>query len=181
MPRRPAADPWRILAARPGFLIRRLHQIHLALFAEECAAFGVTPVQFSLLSVLAAQPGLDQAALAVAVGVDRATTANVVARLDQRGLLRRRPGATDRRVKQMELTAAGHVLLARIDAPARRAHTRTLAALRPAERARFVALLRQLVDAGNAHGRAPLLLETAGAGTRRRARPSTARNDRPSV
>jgi DNA-binding MarR family transcriptional regulator len=158
MPRRPATDPWRALAARPGFLIRRLHQIHLALFADECAAFGVTPVQFSLLSVLAAQPGLDQAALAFAVGVDRATTANVVARLDQRGLLRRRPGTTDRRVKQMELTQAGHRLLARIDPHARRAHARTLEALRPADRARFVALLRRLVDTGNAHGRAPMSL-----------------------
>ena len=158
MPRRPATDPWRALAARPGFLIRRLHQIHLALFADECAAFGVTPVQFSLLSVLAAQPGLDQAALAFAVGVDRATTANVVARLDQRGLLRRRPSTTDKRVKQVELTQAGHRLLARIDPCARRAHARTLEALRPADRARFVALLRRLVDAGNAHGRAPMLL-----------------------
>jgi DNA-binding MarR family transcriptional regulator len=158
MPRRPATDPWSVLAARPGFLIRRLHQIHLALFADECAAFGVTPVQFSLLSVLAAQPGLDQAALAFAVGVDRATTANVVARLDQRGLLRRRPGTTDRRVKQMELTQAGHRLLARIDPHARRAHARTLEALRPADRARFVALLRRLVDTGNAHGRAPMSL-----------------------
>ena len=158
MPRRPATDPWRALAARPGFLIRRLHQIHLALFADECSAFRVTPVQFSQLSVLAAQPGLDQAALAFAVGVDRATTANVVARLDQRGLLRRRPGTTDKRVKQVELTQAGHRLLARIDPHARRAHARTLEALRPADRARFVALLRRLVDAGNAHGRAPMLL-----------------------
>ncbi len=160
MPRRPVTDPWRGLAERPGFLIRRLHQIHLALFAEECAGFGVTPVQFSLLSVLAARPGLDQAALAFAVGVDRATTANVVARLDQRGLLRRRPGTTDKRVKQVELTAAGHRLLARIDPCARRAHARTLQALHPGERAHFVALLRRLVDSGNAHGRAPLLLET---------------------
>ena len=154
----PAADPWRALAARPGFLVRRLHQVHLALFAEECAGFAVTPVQFSLLSVLAAQPGLDQAALAFAVGVDRATTANVVARLEQRGLLRRRAGATDRRVKQVALTAVGRRLLARIDPAARRAHERTLAALRPAERVRFVALLRRLVDGGNAPGRAPMLL-----------------------
>jgi DNA-binding MarR family transcriptional regulator len=158
MPRRPATDPWSVLAARPGFLIRRLHQIHLALFADECAAFGVTPVQFSLLSVLAAQPGLDQAALAFAVGVDRATTANVVARLDQRGLLRRRPGTTDKRVKQVDLTQAGYRLLARIDPCARRAHAHTLEALCPADRARFVALLRRLVDAGNAHGWAPMLL-----------------------
>jgi DNA-binding MarR family transcriptional regulator len=61
-------------------------------------------------------------------------------------------------VKQVEPTAVGRRLLARIDPHARRAHERTLEALPPAERARFVALLRRLVDAGNAHGRAPLLL-----------------------
>jgi DNA-binding MarR family transcriptional regulator len=107
--------------------------MHLALFAEECASCGVTPVPFSLLSLLATQPGLDQAALAFAVGVDRATTANVVARLEKRGLLRRRPGPTDRRVKLVELTAAGTRLLARIDPHARRAHERTLDALPPRE------------------------------------------------
>ena len=52
------------LAARPGFLIRRLHQIHLSLFADECGAFKVTPVQYSILTAVAAQPGLEQAALA---------------------------------------------------------------------------------------------------------------------
>lgn len=158
VPRRPATDPWQTLAYRPGFLIRRLHQIHLALFAEECAGFNITPVQFSLLSLLSTQPGLDQAALAIAVGVDRATTANVVARLEKRGLLRRRSGIEDRRVKLVELTAAGTRLLARIDPHARRAHERTLDTLPARERAQFVALLRRLVDAGNAHGRAPMLL-----------------------
>ena len=158
MPRRPTADPWQTLAYRPGFLIRRLHQIHLALFAEECAAFNITPVQFSLLSLLQTQPGLDQAALAVAVGVDRATTANVVARLEKRGLLRRRADTQDKRVKLVELTAAGGRLLSRIDPCARRAHERTLDALPDRERKQFVVLLRRLVDAGNAHGRAPMLL-----------------------
>ena len=154
-----AAPSWRRLGQRPGFLIRRLHQIHVALFMAECAGFGVTPVQFSLLSVLAARPGLDQAALALEVGVDRATTANVIARLERRRLLRRRRSAGDRRVKLAEPTAAGLALLARIDRAARAAHARTLAPLDAAERAVFVALLRRLVDAGNAHGRAPLRLD----------------------
>ena len=80
---------------------------------EESAfrAPGITSVQFSPLSVFVVQPGLDQPALTFAIGVDRATTANVVARLEKRGLLRRRPGATDERVKQTELTATGHRLL----------------------------------------------------------------------
>lgn len=147
------------LATRPGFLIRRLHQIHLALFAEECASFDVTPVQFSIMTAAGEEPGLDQVTLGEAVGVDRATLANVLARLEVRGLVRRAPNAGDRRTKHVTLTATGRRLLSRMDGPARRAHDRTLEALPPPERARFVRALAALVDAGNPHGRAPLRLK----------------------
>jgi DNA-binding MarR family transcriptional regulator len=152
-------DTWETLSGRPGFLIRRLHQIHLALFAEECGRFGVTPVQFSLLSVAAAKPGLDQSALALEVGIDRATTANVLARLEANGLLRRTRDPADSRVKLIRLTTAGRRMLARMDDPARRAHDRTLEGLPPRDRARFTAFLARLVDAGNQYGRAPMRLD----------------------
>ena len=32
------------LWSRPGFLVRRLNQIHYAMFFEECAESGITPV-----------------------------------------------------------------------------------------------------------------------------------------
>jgi MarR family transcriptional regulator, lower aerobic nicotinate degradation pathway regulator len=146
------------LAVRPGFLIRRLHQIHLALFAEECAPLGITPVQYSILSVAAAQPGLEQARLGYEVGVDRTTLANVVARLEARGLLLRAQGTTDRRLKHVTLTTAGLDLLDRMAEPARRAHARTIEALPAPEREAFLRALAQLVDAGNAYGRAALRL-----------------------
>lgn len=144
------------LSARPGFLIRRLHQIHLSLFAEECSAFNVTPVQYSILTAVAARPGLEQAALAQEVGVDRATLANVVARLARRALVERQQGKTDRRLKHVFPTAACRQLLKRMEQPARRAHKRTIAALRPRERTVFLQALALLVNAGNAYSRAPL-------------------------
>lgn len=146
------------LAVRPGFLIRRLHQIHVALFIEECSAFDVTPVQYSIMTAVQAHPGLDQARLGEEVGVDRATLANVVGRLERRGLLHRRASPDDRRLRLVEMTTAGADLLDRMDAPARRAHTRTVAALPPAERRAFVHALARLVQDGNPHGRAPLRL-----------------------
>jgi DNA-binding MarR family transcriptional regulator len=153
-----APEAYRVLARRPGFLVRRLHQIHLALFAEECASFGVTPVQYSILTVAAAQPGLDQAALASEVGVDRATMADVLARLERRGLVRRRRAVRDARLKLVHATVAGRRLLSRMDRHAQRAHERTIAPLAPTERAAFVNALVRLVEAGNALGRAPLRL-----------------------
>jgi len=149
----------RYLSRRPGFLIRRLHQIHLALFAEECAAFAVTPVQYSIMTVVAEQPGLEQARLAHEVGIDRATLANVVVRLESRDLVRRDTSANDRRLKLVTLTARGAALLELMDGPARRAHERTVEALPPEELAHFMEVLRRLVDAGNEYGRAPLRLE----------------------
>ena len=52
------------LRQRPGFLIRRLHQIHVALFQQKCADFEITPLQYSLLSALAKRGTADQTTLA---------------------------------------------------------------------------------------------------------------------
>jgi DNA-binding MarR family transcriptional regulator len=146
------------LAHRPGFLIRRLHQIHTALFIEECAEFNVTPVQYSVMTAIVEQSALEQGRIAHEVGVDRATLANVVARLEARGLLRRTTTKTDRRLKRVVLTAKGRRLLDQMAQAARRAHTRTIDALPPGQRAAFLRALAQLVEAGNDFGRAPLSL-----------------------
>lgn len=157
--RRPIAPPTAFdLASRPGFLIRRLHQIHTALFMEECAAFNVTPVQYSMMTAIAEQPGLEQARLAQEVGVDRATLANVVARLESRGLLRRTTTNADRRLKRIMLTAKGKRLLDQMTEAAQRAHARTVEILSTSEREDFLHVLARLVDAGNDFGRAPLRL-----------------------
>ena len=73
------------LSQRPGFLIRRLHQIHVALFQEACGKFDVTPLQYSLLSALAARKTADQTTLAADIALDRTTTTgalNVTSGLD---------------------------------------------------------------------------------------------------
>jgi DNA-binding MarR family transcriptional regulator len=144
------------LSLRPGFLIRRLHQIHLALFAEECAAFGVTPVQYSIMSVVLLQPRIDQASLGYEVGVDRATLTNVIGRLETKGLLRRSKKATDKRTNLVKLTARGEAVLEKMADAVQRAHARTIAPLPPEDQARFLDHLNRLVDAGNEYSRAPL-------------------------
>ena len=105
----------RALRERPGFLIRRLHQIHLALFATECAGEAVTPVQFSLLTALEEMDAIEQTALGHAIGLDRTKTADVLDRLQQRGLVKRKVSAQDRRRKTVCLTLSGR---ATVEAPA---------------------------------------------------------------
>ncbi len=135
------------LTERPGFLVRRLHQIHISLFMDVCAGFKITPLQYSVLSVLAACGTTDQTKLAAAVALDRTTTTGIVKRLHERGLTQRETSETDRRAQACSLTAAGKSLLRRMETSARKAHRDTLAPLPPQEQATLLALLSRVVAA----------------------------------
>ena len=141
---------------RPGYLIRRLHQIHSAIFLEECAAFGITPVQYGLLTVLATNPNADQVALAYALGIDRTNVADVLRRLERRGLISRVPSRRDRRMVLARLTEAGESLVEAMHPAMAHAQERLLGVLNRRDRDLFVLTLMRLVEANNGLGRAPL-------------------------
>jgi DNA-binding MarR family transcriptional regulator len=147
------ATPATLLLERPGVLVRRLHQVHSAMFQEECADFGVTPVQYSLLSLAQAAPGMDQRSAAAGLRLDRFTTADVIRRLQAAGLLQVAAGP-DRRTRLLWLTAAGEAMMAKMQPPAARAHARLVAPLPERKQALLLRLLRQLVDAHEAEGAA---------------------------
>lgn len=146
-----------ILAERPGFLIRRLHQIHVALFYEECGGFGLTPVQYSAISALDGFE-LDQKQLGQKVGIDRASTTEVLRRLEKAGLIYRRKCPEDGRRQLAQLTPKGKNLLDQVTESALLAHDRTLEPLTKAERARFIRYMSKIVSTNNEHGRASLKL-----------------------
>jgi DNA-binding MarR family transcriptional regulator len=151
-------DDYRALSRRPGFLVRRLHQIHLALFAKECGGFNVTPVQYSAMTILAERPGLEQLDLANEIGVDRTTIGDVLVRMEKRGLVRRTVSLKDRRAKLVRLTAKGTKLYRAMAAPVKRTHDQTLKALPATDRAAFMQALRCLVEINNHVGRATMRL-----------------------
>jgi DNA-binding MarR family transcriptional regulator len=151
------------LLARPGFLIRRLHQIHTALFLEETQEFNITPVQYSLMTALNEHGEIDQVGLSEEIGLERTNVADVIERLQARGLLVRRQSEEDRRVKLLKLTVKGRNLVRRMEAAVHRAHERTIDHLSEAEREVLLAQLIRLVDAKNDHGAAPLRLREADA------------------
>lgn len=146
--RRSAYD-WRThpVTARPGFLIRRLNQIHIALFNEACGGEGITPIMYSVLSSLAQTGPADQSSLARNIAVNKTNMVSLMERMVQRGLIRRTPSTDDRRVRLVDLTAEGLALLDALDAQAFVAHRRTLEDLSPEDRATFLVLLEQIVDA----------------------------------
>ena len=150
------AEPLAMLYARPGFKLRRAHQVALSVFAEECGAFDVTTTQYGILVALREQPGLDQIGLAQGVGLDRSTTGMVVGHLEARGLLRRARHEVDRRRHVLTLTPEGEELLQSIGPAAERARQRLLAPLSGAEAAALGALLDRLLSYHDALIRVPL-------------------------
>jgi DNA-binding MarR family transcriptional regulator len=145
------------LYGRPGFKLRRAHQVALSVFAEECRDFEVTTTQYGILLVLREQPGLDQIGLAQRLGLDRSTTGMVVGLLEARGLLRRTRDEADRRRRVLALTRQGARLLARLGPAAERARRRLLAPLSPEEARMLGQLLDKLLDHHDALVRVPLL------------------------
>jgi DNA-binding MarR family transcriptional regulator len=135
------------LDQRPGFLIRRLHQIHVALFQKKCAAFDLTPLQYSLLTALARCGTADQTTLAAEVMLDRTTTTGALKRLQSRKFIERTVHSRDRRAQMCRLTKSGERLLQQIEASARAAHHETLEGLSKAEQKRFITMMHKVVAA----------------------------------
>jgi len=144
------------LYRRPGFMIRRAHQIAVSLFLEETGELGITNRQYGILFALKHRPGIDQISVARLLGLDRSTTGMVIKKLEQAGLVGRTVGARDRRRTNLTLTRAGERMLERLAEPAQRAQTRVLSAFTPAERAQFLALLEKLIHRFNDTTRVPL-------------------------
>lgn len=151
----PPTDPAAGLWQRPGFLIRRLHQIHVALFLEECREFDVTPIQYGLMTALLVQPGLDQISLARDAGIDRTSVADVLQRLEQRGIIVRKFSDEDRRVKLVFLTAKGENLTRKMESAMLRAQERLVEPLSKNKRDKLMRILTELVTANNEYSRAP--------------------------
>jgi MarR family transcriptional regulator, lower aerobic nicotinate degradation pathway regulator len=148
-----------VLYSRPGFLLRRAHQIAVSLFVKETAPHGVTTTQWGMMFILRARPGLDQIGLAKLLGLDRSTTGLVVAKLETEGLVIRTPAKVDRRRKELTLTPKGEALMRDLAEPARQAHGRVLAPFTREEREQFLELLTKFVGFYNGVVRTPLMPE----------------------
>jgi DNA-binding MarR family transcriptional regulator len=114
----------------------------LARVAEQtCQSTGISLPQYRLL--VSASEGPQRASeLAAAVGVSRPTLTSLVDGLEQAGLVRRAPVATDRRGIQLELTAAGREATYR----AERALSLRLLALMNGEPQNVVPLMHGVVN-----------------------------------
>lgn len=147
--------------AKPGYLFRRMQQIAVSIFLDECKAFDLTPVQYAALVAIENHPGIDATRLSAVIAFDRSTLGSVIERLETKCHVERRPAPEDKRVKLLHLTRSGATLLRDIAPAVDRAQARMLEPLKPADRKTLLALLSHLVDLNNETSRVPLRAEDA--------------------
>jgi len=144
------------LADLPGHLLRRCHQISVALFLDECAILDITPLQFAVLNTLQMNGAQDQATIGRLAALDRTTVAVVIQKLEARGMVSRTQSSKDKRSKIVRATDAGADLAAKARPAVSRAQDRMVQPLTPAESDEFIRLLRKLAEGNNTQSRAPM-------------------------
>ncbi len=135
------------LKNNPGFLFRRLQQVSVSLFLERLRQFGITPLQYTILRIIEAQPGIDQISVASQAVLDTSTVKDIVARLEAKKLIERRIGKHDRRSRAVSLTHAGCQLLVTIEPYVRRTQKELLAPLSERQQSMLLRTIRTLLVA----------------------------------
>lgn len=135
------------LQALPGHLVRRVHQLAVAMYAQEVRELRLTPIQYASLQALCNQPGIDQKTLGATIGIDSSTIVGVLDRLEARGLVVRIVAPNDRRSRLVEPTAAGREVLAQAVPRVLKSQERLLASLSADDAKDLVRIMTLLVEA----------------------------------
>ena len=96
-----------------GYFIRRLQVWVFQDFIRALASIDIRPAQYSVLVVIAANPGLSQSDLAATLAIERARLVRLLDKLEKRGLTQRLNSRTDRRSHALRLTRDGQKTLRR--------------------------------------------------------------------
>ena len=121
---------------------------------DESVDVNVTPVQLALLFAASKEPGLDQRTLAGRIGLNTSTIGAVVDRLEGRELIERKVSPDDRRVRLLSVTPSGKKLLQSVMPAMLRVQGRMLAPLPTADRHKFMAMVKRIVESNSAWSRA---------------------------
>jgi DNA-binding MarR family transcriptional regulator len=141
----PRPETPRELLAAPGYVARRLYQAYLSAWTRKVDA-TLTGPQFAVLTAVDNYPGVDQGSLASSVALDRSTMADIVRRLEDRGLISRRTAENDGRRKLLHLTEAGVTTLREVNTRARELDELLLADYSPRQRQRLLDELTELAE-----------------------------------
>jgi DNA-binding MarR family transcriptional regulator len=130
----------------PIHLLHRAGQCAGDIFHAEMKVDGLTPRQLAVLVTVSNNEGLSQTGLVDRTGIDRSTLADIVRRMQRKGLLQRRRTKEDARAYAVKLTDEGRKVLRTAEPLAKRVDDRILDALPNKQRDQFIDGLQAIVD-----------------------------------
>jgi DNA-binding MarR family transcriptional regulator len=133
-----------LLLSLVGYNCKRAY-IHIKpMFDERMAQYDLRAVEFTVLSLLKANPNVQQKRLSAAINVSPPNLATLLDRLEARKLLVRQRNPLDKRSQALVLTAEGLRLCTQAEKTAVEVETAASSALSDAERAQLIHLLQKI-------------------------------------
>ena len=96
-----------------GYALRRAQGAVYADLNDALARISLRPLQFTLLVMVAENPGASQTGVCEALGIQKANCVPTMSELERRGFIIRRKSATDARSYELHLTNKGKRILQR--------------------------------------------------------------------
>jgi DNA-binding MarR family transcriptional regulator len=140
----PSADTE--VAEFAGQLFFRLWRASHTRIAEALESIGLTTALFGVLNFLGARQGAIQQEIGSAMGIDPSTMVALIDELERAGLAKRRPHPTDRRAREVTITAKGRRVLEQGRGLAMQVDDEVLRGLTAAERRQLLTLLRRALS-----------------------------------
>lgn len=135
-----------LLRTLVGYNARRASLSVIGLFMERMAVYGLKVVEFSVLSLVAHNPGITSRQLCATLNVLPPNMVGLIAALERRGLIERRPHPSDGRAMGVHLTPEGAALTAQAEATAAQLEQDATARLTATERKTLIRLLQKVYD-----------------------------------
>jgi DNA-binding MarR family transcriptional regulator len=129
----------------PVHLLHRAYQAAGDIFQAEMKVDGLTPRQLAVLITIGQNEGLSQTDIVDSTGIDRSTVADMIRRMQRKGLIQRRRTREDARAYAVKLTNAGRRVLRTAEPMTRRIDERVLNALPTDQREQFIGALQTIV------------------------------------
>jgi DNA-binding MarR family transcriptional regulator len=133
-----------LLLSLVGYNCRRAYLTIIPRFDERMEKFQLRAVDFTVLSLLKANPNITQKRLSKAVNVSPPNLAILLDRLETRGLVMRQRNPLDKRSQTLVLTAEGSKLCTKAEKTVTELELEATSMLSDEERARLVQLLQKI-------------------------------------
>jgi DNA-binding MarR family transcriptional regulator len=127
-----------------GYNARRAALSIIEVFLERMAVYALRPVDFSVLSVIAHNPGVTSRQLCTTLGILPPNFVAMLTNLEKRELVQRLPHPSDKRAVSLRLTSTGEKLMTQAEHTAQLLELEASDRLSNAERKTLMRLLQKI-------------------------------------